>query len=196
MPQPIAHRMPAALRRLRARIRRFGRAARGAVSVELALISPLLLTWYVGGYVFFDAFRADNQLTRASYAIADILSRQTEINDQYIDGLNTMLDVMVTNSERVWTRVTSVTYTTAGGYEVHWSYATGQHKPLTTRALRLLKLDQTLLPKMADGESVLLVETHLPYNPPFNVKLTRRVLSNAVVMRPRFTSKVVNTDRV
>ena len=86
---------------------RFRREERAAVSTEFVLILPLLLWWYVGSFAFYDAFRDYNVTVKASYTLGDILSRQTEIDNDYLDGLESLLEFM-TAGTGAWLRVSSI----------------------------------------------------------------------------------------
>jgi len=166
----------------------------GAISVEFVLILPLLLSWYVGSFAFFDAFRDYNVATKAGYTIGDILSRQTSIDNDYIDGLEGLLEQLTWADDNIYIRVSSLTFTTDGGYEVDWSRVTADSQVLTTEMVYLFNWDESHLPVMASGESVVLVETFVPYVPAFGVGAAARTWHHVVVTRPRFTSQLDNSD--
>lgn len=172
---------------------RFRREERAAVSTEFVLILPLLLWWYVGSFAFYDAFRDYNVTVKASYTLGDILSRQTEIDNDYLDGLESLLEFM-TAGTGAWLRVSSIKYSDDDGYTVEWSYATDDHQVVTDEKIYLWDFDEDYLPTMANGDTVILSETYVPFTPAFNVGLNSHWLSNIVVTRPRFTSQVVNSD--
>jgi hypothetical protein len=179
---------------IKTRIAIFRAENQGSVSVEFMLILPLLFWWYAASFVFFDAFSANNKALKTSYMVSDILSRQTEIDNDYLDGLEGFLEFMTGVDSGTWMRVTSVQFSTADGYEVDWSYSTGPDEALVTSQLASLNLDEDYLPIMANGESVILAETYVPYNPGYDVGLLARTYSNVIVTRPRFTSQIANSD--
>jgi hypothetical protein len=179
---------------IKTRIALFKVETQGSVSVEFMLILPLLFWWYAASFVFFDAFSANNRALKTSYMVSDILSRQTEIDNDYLDGLETFLEFMTNVESGIWIRVTSVQFSTDDGYEVDWSYSTGSETALVTSQLTSLDLDDNYLPLMANGESVILSETYVPYQPGYDVGLLARTYSNVIVTRPRFTSQIANTD--
>lgn len=180
--------------RLKSLIQAFRRENRGSVSVEFMLILPLLFWWYAASFAFYDAFRAHNVSVKTSYMIGDILSRQTTIDNDYLDGMETFLKYLTHINTDVWLRVSSVKYTTQDGYTIVWSYSTGEALGLTTSELYSREVDEDYLPLMASGETVILAETYVPYDPTYSVGLFSRTWSNVVVTRPRFTSQLVNDD--
>lgn len=166
----------------------------GSISIEFVLILPLLLWWYAGSFAFFDAFRDSNSHGKAAYTIGDVLSRQSEIDNGYIDGLESLFKYMTGSDAGVWLRVSSVKFTQGIGYTIEWSYATDGNTALTTDMLYAFKWDEHYLPLMGSGETVILSESYVPFVPAFNIGLTARTMSNAVVTRPRFTSQLINTS--
>lgn len=173
---------------------KLARNEEGAISVEFVIILPLLLSWYVGSFAFFDGFRDYNVATKAGYTIGDILSRQTEIDNDYLDGMEALLEQLTWADDAVYIRVSSVTFTTDDGYEVDWSYVTAEANALTTEMIYLFDLDEDYLPIMSSGESIIVVETYVPYVPAFGVGATARTWHHVVVTRPRFTSRLANSD--
>src|SRR6056297_3345955 len=60
-------------------IARFLKREDGAVAIEAAVILPLLGFAYVAGFAYFDNYRREVLLTKATYTVADILSRETGV---------------------------------------------------------------------------------------------------------------------
>lgn len=181
------------LQRMIRNLCQFRDEVQAAVSVEFMLVLPALLAWFVGSFVFFDAFRSKTAALKATYAISDILARQTEVNNAYIDNLSDLVDALSLGTAQSWARVTSVRRTTYS-HVVDWSHATDGHQGLTTGLLLERHIPEKFIPEMAIGETVLVVETHIPYDLRLPVRLGFDEWINVVVMRPRFASKVVNTD--
>lgn len=175
-------------------LHRFLDETSGSVAVEAALILPLLTTWYAGSYVFYDVFKAENASVETAYTLGDILSRQTEIDNDYIDGLRKLADFLTYSQSQPWIRVSNIEYTKDDGYSVDWSYATDDRDPLLTTDIYDDDLDDKYLPVMSDGETVILTETYIAYTPAFNVGISARTFTSFVVTAPRFTSKLVNSD--
>lgn len=178
---------------LKGLLHRFGDETSGAVSVEAALVLPILTTWYAASFVFYDTFKSEAIATQAAYTVGDILSRQTEVDNDYIDGLGELVDVLTYSPSKPWIRVSSIEYT-SDGYEVVWSHATQDHDALTTSFIRKNDIDDEYLPVIAEGDTVILTEVYVPYQPVFNVGIGARTWTPFVVTAPRFASKLANSD--
>lgn len=167
------------------RLSRFGRDDGGSLSVEAAMMVPLIVWIYVSTYTYFEAFRADSINVKASYTISDLLSREEDpVNAAYIAGMNQVFNDMVLPRQQTWIRVSSVTFDPAENkYSVQWSHATQNHDPA--------KIDDILpwIPVMSGADTVIVVETYMPYTPEFNM-LSPMTYRNVVVTRPRFTPQL------
>ncbi len=169
-------------------IARFARDNRGSVTVEAVLILPLLLWAYVATFVFFDAFKTQNTNLKAAYTIADMVTRQAEVDAAYVEGLHVVYDYLIATGEDTSLRVSSVLWNDVdGNYEVIWSYATGGDPVMTTASIVDFE-DQ--LPMMPVGDTVIVVETTLDYTPTFDVGILSRSFTQFIVTRPRFQSDV------
>ncbi|MBS0565320.1 MAG: hypothetical protein JSR87_12870 [Proteobacteria bacterium] len=185
------------LRSLRLRLFDFRRDDRGAMEVEGILASTFLIWWYIASFQYFDAFKQKNINLKAAYTIADMLSRETgpangdptatPVNQAYINGLNTMFDYLTYSRKPTWIRVTSVYFdTTTNKYHVDWSAASGSgHQLMTTPILQNYK---NRLPILPDGDSVILVETFMAYEPIFSIGINAQVYSTFITTSPRFSS--------
>jgi hypothetical protein len=94
--------------------RRFLREERGAILAETVIVLPVLFWAYLGSYVYFDAFSTKNTAMRATYTIADLISRQTNtLTPSDIEGMNKVFDFITAAPRRGFTthiRVTDVSY--------------------------------------------------------------------------------------
>ena len=171
-------------------IRRFLAGTRGSMTIEAALILPLLFWALLATLVFFDAFRQQNIAMKASYTLSDMISRETDaLSPGDIEGLNGVFDYLTFSNHPSWIRVTSIRWdATDQQFKVNWSHATKSNDALTDLTLQ----DRAnIIPAMAVGDTVVLVETYMIYEPPFRVGLDASWTANAVVTRPRFASQVV-----
>lgn len=169
---------------LKLRLRLFRDDVRASLSVETVLVMPLLTWWYVGSFVYFDAFREQNVNLKAAYTVADMLSREeTAIDMDYLNGLNKVFDYLTTTNKPTWVRVTSIYWSeTEKKYKMSWSRAT-KSKAVHTEATINAKASR--IPKLVDGDYVFIVETNAAYEPFFNVGLGARWFENFIVTRSR-----------
>lgn len=172
------------LANLKLRLRLFRDDVRASLSVETVLVMPLLTWWYVGSFVYFDAFREQNVNLKAAYTLSDMLSREkNEIDMDFLNGLNKVFDYLTSTDKPTWIRVTSISWSeTETKYKMSWSRTT-KGKPEHTEATVNAKADR--IPKLAPGEQVFIVETSAAYEPFFNVGLGARWFENFIVTRSR-----------
>lgn len=176
-------------------LKKLGQKARqneaGATTVEFMLILPLVVFWFAGTFTFFDAYSEWTRSVKATYTVADIISRQTEIDDDYIDDMNALFaTIMRENTNNTYIRISSIEKQN-DALELDWSEATGQHLALLNNS----QIPTELVPNIINGESVILVESHMPFIPFQDyIGIEARTLIKKVVISPRFTSKLANTD--
>ena len=105
------------------RLKAFFRGTEGSVTIEFVLIMPILFWAFMATYVFFDGYRQSTVNLKATYAIGDLISRETEaINDNYIDSMHELLKLMVRSRSETGMRITVVRYDEADDrYYVDWS---------------------------------------------------------------------------
>lgn len=166
-------------------IRQFWHDNRGAVAFETVIMIPILAWVVMASFVFFDAYRTYNTSVKSTYAIADVISRQTEEFDEvYLNGLADVFTHMVRNTTNTRMRVTQIHWDEdTGAFRVDWSHATGGEARLFDASLESI---EELLPTMVDAERTLLVETFVPYQPSFDMGLDLFEFSNFTFTRPRY----------
>ncbi|WP_413870599.1 pilus assembly protein [Albidovulum sp.] len=179
------------LSRLRLRTLDRLRDSRGSMPVEGLIAATWLIWWYVASFQFFDAYRQKNINLKAAYTIADMVSRvqpDDAVDSGYIDGLNTLFDYLTFSRRATWIRVSSVIWDPADNrYEIAWSYATG---PVGGQTDATIQNDAYRLPVMPAGDSVIVVETNMAYEPIFNIGLNAQWYRTFIATRPRFSSCV------
>lgn len=203
-------------RRLGAALARFAADERATLSVELVLMLPLLALWLTASFVFFDAFRVNMVNEKAAYTVADMISRQTEVTTEFINGSNEIFDFLINRRGRTWLRATSVKYHapdpvagTDEWYEVRWSVATRGREAFGADSFEELDI-KDYIPVMSDQETVVITETFTAYTAPFNPFLVvpaaisddnlEMPFPNAfnfnafIVTRPRFVREITLAD--
>lgn len=179
----MTHRMPR-------RLSRFARDQRGTITVESVIYLPLLIWIVIMTFVFFDVFRNENTNAKAAYAVADVLSRQvTPVNAAYLDGLGQVYARLARARHPTSLRVSSVDFDfNADAYRLRWSYATDGADALTADVLQQMT---GRLPTLSPGETIILVETMLDYEPLLDFGFGARNLHHVIPTRPRFVPRLL-----
>lgn len=180
--------------RIRTRLCAFLRDTRGSVTAETLVALPLLIWAHLATYQYFDAFKTLTQNQKATYTLADAISRQTAtVTPTFINGMNSLyayLDGSVGESTAI--RVTCVSWNPAlgpsGQYYVVWSKASGTGTALTSTTLQSLI---SRFPVIAASDTLIMVETKIGYTPAFQVGLPQQELNSYVITRPRISPQVV-----
>jgi hypothetical protein len=166
----------------RASVRTALREERAALSVEAAIILPVLFSLYMAGYAFFDGYRREATLTKASYAVGDLLSRRTaEVSPAYLEGLQDLFEFVTGAPDATTMRLTQVRRV-GDRLRVEGSYATDGGSPMTDARLQSV-LDQ--IPPLADQELIVLLETTVSYARPLAIGLAARRAEALIVTRQR-----------
>jgi len=173
------------------KLRPFKRDETGTTTVEFLMAMPLILFWIGGSFTFFNAFNEYTNAIKATYTVADILSRQTTVDDNYIDDMNRLFaNFMNESTNDVWLRVSSIKKS-GTDLTIDWSTATGLHNPLSNPS----DIPAELIPDLLDNESIILVESNTPFVPFVDyVGLPSNIYTNRIVVSPRFASQLANSD--
>lgn len=117
-------------------MRRFRSDTRGAVSLEVILVLPLLIWAYLGMMVFYDGYRARMEAQSAALHVADLVSRQSEtIQIAYLEGLNDVYDFLTSRNRETRLRVSSIMWDPdTERPAVVWSHGTRGLPPLPQMA--------------------------------------------------------------
>ena len=138
----------------------------------------------------FDAYKKQTDGLRATYAIADAISREeNDINQSYLNSMLDLTNYLTRTPNRVTQRVTIVCYSPKKSkYRVAWSRSQGpkkrtykRHKNSTIDTLK------DKLPILPLGDQLILVETFLDYAPLWNVGIDANTYDYFVFTRPRFS---------
>ncbi len=175
------------------RLRRFLKTEEdGSFIVEAVLVLPLLLWAYLGLFTYWDAYRAMTLSQKAGYTVSDMISReQTPVNAAYFAGMKQTLDYMLFREFPSRMRVSSVVYELDTDLmSIEWSHSTAPSAvaPLTNETLQGLA---SHIPEMSDGDTVILLETWVDFEPALNIGLANTTFQEFIVTRPRFAPRIV-----
>ncbi|OIQ67996.1 hypothetical protein GALL_504180 [mine drainage metagenome] len=182
------------MKHLLRRFRRFFREQHGTATVETVLVLPLLIWTHLATYEYFDAFGTITRNMRATYTLADMISRQTgTVTPTYVQGMETLYAFLNHNPPNAWVRVTAVSWDPNAGsngqYFVMWSQATDTADT---------KLDDisiqgytSKLPTITSADTLIMVETRMTYVPTFTIAgLPTQTFAQTVVTQPRLSAQV------
>ncbi len=165
-----------------------------SLSVEAVLVLPFMLWAFAALFSYFDVYRARSLAMKGNYAIADLLSRETQpIDMTYLRGIETVFTFITESDPDSWIRVTPVrckTRCTNPDTRVlrrDWSRATDGVDRLTSWEVNEYYRD--IVPMIARGERVIMVESRVAYEPPIRPSVTgvtARDLLDTSFTRPRF----------
>jgi Flp pilus assembly protein TadG len=174
------------LKRIKSIVRRFRRKEEGTVVVETVIMFPTLFATVLATFVFFDAFRNQSINLKAAYTISDALSRETDpiTNDFMINSWR--MHRFLTNAEALTKlRVTLIQYDAdEDDYSVVWSQNKGGAGNLNNSGLSAMVTNEEV-PVMPDGETLILVQTWVNYEPNFSIGIGGFTFENTVFTRPR-----------
>ncbi len=187
-------------------IQQFCRDERGTMIVEFVLVAPVLLWTITAMFSYWDVYRSLNTLQKAAYTVSDVISRTNEdigLNAQDFVGYKKLLNYLIQQKEDAIMRVTNVMWDGANAQYVSvWSCsANGDMPQLSTTDLNSPNFSN-YLPIMPDGDTVILLEAAVNYDPFFYVRipyygspdvdeLGRLVMRQFIVTRPRLAPTVL-----
>lgn len=151
-------------------LRRFWQRECGTVAMETVVMFPFLFLGLTFSYEYYDMFRYQSVREKATYTVADMLSRETSVvNETYMNNVKVLFDLMTNDSGANQVRVTVVRYhldtdNNIDEFELRWSEVrgTGALTPLSDDDVREA---HDSLPSMIDGQEIILVETFSEFDP-------------------------------
>jgi Flp pilus assembly protein TadG len=188
--------------RFRQSLRNFARDESGVLLVEALFLMPLLVWGFLALVVYWDVFRTINVTQKAAYSIADMISRQGVITNNFVNGLENVLTFLTPGAPASRMRVTSIEFDEGTNIRPEWdaddnfillfSRSPGnkiaRHTTITINELAF----RNRIPVLSDLESVVVVETFVDYVPDFDVGvlnmapgLEGQTFTQFIVTRPR-----------
>lgn len=165
-----------------------------SLSVEAVIVLPFMLWAFAALFSFTDVYRARALAIKGNYAIADLLSRETQpIDMTYLNGVGDVFSYITESGDDSWVRVTPVrckircSNPDTRVLRRDWSRATDGVHRLTNAEIN--DNYRQVVPLIAKGERVIMVETQVNYQPPIRASVTgvtARALVDTTFTRPRF----------
>ncbi|NVO54773.1 hypothetical protein HW561_03100 [Rhodobacteraceae bacterium B1Z28] len=174
---------------------RFRRKEDGVVTIDAILMLPMLFWAIWTMYTYFDGYRQSSRNLKATYALADILSRETrEVTKQYISTLYDLHTAMIADRSDVSMRITLIRYDKPDGrHYVQWSCVRGA--ALGEWNDGNIKEVWDRIPAMANDSVMIIVESVDHYRRPFKTGFGDNELSinNFVFTQPRVFTQIRST---
>ena len=170
------------------------RDERGSISVEAILMFPMLAWAFMAMFVFFEGLRESNITLKATYTVADLLSREADPDDPLTEddlvGMNAIYAWLTRSTEPVQLRVSVVRYDAATNSHIRiWSRGVNGKQDLQQQDIASVVTPH--VPIMADATNAIIVETWAEYDPVVDMGLTETDLYNIVVTSPRFAGQLM-----
>ncbi len=176
---------------LKSFLSRFIKDEDASITMEFVIVTPVMVLWWIGSMVFFDAFEARSGAARSAYTIADLISRQTDTTNAYIDSLLVLQNRMRPREPVGTVRVSELYRDAAGDLSVVWSYATSG----PADALLLEDVPLGTLPLLNNESYIMLIDTTIPYIPLSDIiGIPAQTWVNRIYINPRFTDQIPNPD--
>ena len=161
---------------------------RGTLTIEFVIWLPLLMFWFVVSASFFQVHKSRNDAQNVAHTLADITSRQVEVNDAYFVELYALQNQLLPDAPAgVTMRVTSIQYDAPNErYMALWSHTRGGAEPYPVG-----EVYSEMFPQMAHGDTIVLLELAVPYAAFTDWDgVGDRLWSFALFTRPRFVSSI------
>ena len=163
----------------------------GMLSIETAMMAPLLAFVMALMFTTFDIFRFDATNSKAAYTLGDLLSRETKPVDQpFVDGLKSIFDyITLSDPTKTWIRVSVVRYDGDDAeMKLVWSHGSNGVTGLTQETLDVIR---SQIPDMSEEDTVVVIETSMAYPMTLPVAMPNFSYKNTVVTRPRFAAQLL-----
>ncbi|MBB3966380.1 TadE/TadG family type IV pilus assembly protein [Rhizobium metallidurans] len=159
----------------------------GASAIEFALLAPILLFFFLASITVFDLYRTYQNIVQANGIVADVISRQTSIDNAFVSNLYSVFTHLQQNSTApIALRISSIKKT-AGAYKLDWTKESG-----TAGLLKAQVLNASSLPELTDGDSVIYVEGAASYTAMTNILgFGTMTFAETAFSRPRFIGAIV-----
>lgn len=162
------------------------------MSVELALLVPLLLVLHTGAFALVQTYRAEGLAQQAAESVADILARQSvPVDAPWLGDLAGLADHVARQDTAL--AVAEITCTRSCGslmarqLALCWSWAGPGGHALDPAGLGALAAD---LPPIAAGETVVLTELTARHRIGFDLLPPERVTEIRMATQPMFVPQL------
>lgn len=154
--------------------------------MEFALLAPVFIVFFLAAITVFDLYRTQQNIIQANGIVADVVSRQTTINPATLNNLYGVFTRIQTTRQSANAMRVTLLKRKGGTFEVTWSSTKGD-----TELLGQQKIEMTVLPEVAQGDSIVFVEGTASYLGLTSILGMGDIkLSGHSFSRPRFASTI------
>lgn len=174
--------------RLRTFLGGFRRDQRGAAIVEFALVMPMLIILYFGGFAISQAVGTWRKMSEATAQLANVAAQYTTMQATDAQGIMAAASQIMSpyDTSGLAETLTLVSVSAAGAATVTWSQAYNGGTALTPGASVTLPTNM-LLP----GMSVIWVQTKYAYNPVVGASIVPPItLTDQIYSAPRSSASI------
>jgi Flp pilus assembly protein TadG len=171
-----------------ASIRKFVNNRSGLAALEFALLAPMMVLVLFGAIELTELLATNRRSENTAASVADVVSRDTSINDDEIDDLWAAAATLMfpNSSSPLMMRVSSVQVVNNATATVLWSEGHNGYSPRADGSAMTLPAGM-----MIPGTSVIVAETSYNYTPPIGVFLDIAFnLDHIEYRRPRIADPV------
>lgn len=173
-------------------LKSFREDERGSFTVESVIAFPILFWTVCATYEFFEVHRYKSARIKATYTVADVLSReQSVVNDTYIDNAKVLFDEISNDTGLNQLRISVIRYDADDDeYDVAWSELRGEGRMRVLRS-RDTRDQHDRFPVMNDGDEVVVVESVSQYDSLFGLVFGDKIdIDTRVFTSLRFAPKL------
>lgn len=176
----------------------------GLASIEFALVLPLFAALFLGTFTLFEMYVQRDNIQNSTNVLSDLMSRQLQVDNEFLGvqhGLHMSLN-KIANPDDAPMTVTSIENFVVNSSNPNnvitenravWKYdsRTGSSTKIETNNA----YTKYALPRLAPGETVIVVEASAKDTPIFDYfGFGATDYKNVAVLTPRYTNRIVNTD--
>lgn len=188
-PQPASVSMPRS-----STLRRFWTNEEGSISIEVLIVMPLLAFVLISSVAYWEGFRSVGQTAKVGHVVSDIVSRYTSVNDADMDDFANAVDALLPNTVDQRTFRVSSICAANGRLVVMWSDSQSGSDAVRPPPLDIENVDASLLPRILDGQSLILTEIKARWRPiATNIGLAEQTWESTLFIKPRFAPVVPHT---
>lgn len=174
-------------------MRKFKSDERGVISLEVIILTPIMVTWIIASNAFFDGFKTYLRANKATYTAVDLVSRQGDVGPGFVGNVGSVFEAIVdADGTSPSVTISSIGMTggdwdTGGTLILDWSYSPTGGGGIANAAA----IPAQYIPNLVDGEYIVLIQSGVPFIPKFSIgSLTAKTFTNTLAVTPRYDYKV------